>query len=135
MRTSYEERGTPQSLLTPPLLQAGRPGWKKKKKKKKKRGRKEQAGQEGTDGSPNLTEGRKEGMTNIYSMEGVLSAALLFVCACSYLRRVPVLRRSLMRPREGPLGVLYKAALVGRRLHAAVSLACTGMAVYLLFIS
>ncbi|CAN0159127.1 unnamed protein product [Phaeothamnion confervicola] len=69
-------------------------------------------------------------MTNVYSMQGMLTLVLLFICSCAYIRRVPRLR-SLVSPQPGPLGVFYKAALIGRRLHWCVSIACLSMAAYL----
>ncbi|KAL1512194.1 hypothetical protein AB1Y20_005458 [Prymnesium parvum] len=71
-------------------------------------------------------------MTNLYSVHGFLTACLLVICSCAYIKRVPQLRNQLLREKHGARGTLYKAAIIGQRLHWQVSIACVLMAVYLL---
>ena len=74
-------------------------------------------------------------MTNIYCSEGLITAALLVICTSAYLSRVPRLKAWLFsQKRGGYKGVLYKAQVLGTRLHWAVSASCVGMAFYLLLI-
>ncbi|CAI9618173.1 unnamed protein product [Staurois parvus] len=46
----------------------------------------------------------------------------------------PRLRTWLLSEKKGVWGVFYKAAVIGSRLHLAVSLSCFAMAFYVLFI-
>ncbi|KAM5181935.1 protein kish-B [Mantella aurantiaca] len=73
-------------------------------------------------------------MTNAYSLDGLLVFSLLFICTCAYFRKVPRLRTWLLSEKKGVWGVFYKAAVIGSRLHLAVSLSCFAMAFYVLFI-
>uniref|UniRef100_A0A803K234 Protein kish n=1 Tax=Xenopus tropicalis TaxID=8364 RepID=A0A803K234_XENTR len=49
-------------------------------------------------------------MTNVYSLDGLLVFALLFVCTCAYFRKVPRLRSWLLSEKKGVWGVFYKAS-------------------------
>ena len=73
-------------------------------------------------------------MTNVYHFDGLIVFSLLVICTCAYLKRVPRLKDTLFSEKKGLFGVLYKAAVIGIRLHWVVSAACTTMAVYVLFI-
>lgn len=74
---------------------------------------------------------------------------LLFVCTCAYLKRVPKIKDILFAEKNGVFGSLYKGnsvhpvafadtymtgAVIGTRLHMAVSLSCLAMGVYLLIL-
>ncbi|XP_057230323.1 protein kish-B isoform X1 [Malurus melanocephalus] len=72
------------------------------------------------------------GMTSVYSLDGLLVFGLLLVCTCAYLRKVPRLRTWLLSERRGVWGVCHKAAVIGTRLHVAVSVSCLLMAFYVL---
>ncbi|XP_039941505.1 protein kish-B isoform X1 [Hirundo rustica] len=72
------------------------------------------------------------GTTNVYSLDGLLVFGLLLVCTCAYLRKVPRLRTLLLSERRGIWGVCHKAAVIGTRLHVAVSVSCILMALYVL---
>ena len=79
-------------------------------------------------------------MTNIYSVHGMLTASLLIICSCAYIKvraapkkcevrlrdrvlcrraaqRVPQLRNNLLSEKRGARGTFYKAAVIGQRLH------------------
>ncbi|XP_053943678.1 protein kish-B isoform X2 [Cuculus canorus] len=71
-------------------------------------------------------------MTNVYSLDGLLAFALLLVCTCAHLRKVPRLRAWLLSEKRGLWGVFYKAAVIGTRLHVAVAVSCVLMAFYVL---
>ena len=71
-------------------------------------------------------------MTNVYSLHGLLTAALLICCSCAYIRRVPRLRQMFLSEKSG---ALYKASVIGTRLHWQVSLSCALMAAYLIFVA
>lgn len=73
-------------------------------------------------------------MTNAYSFDGVMVLALLVVCTCAYIRRVPKLKEFLLSEKKGVFGVLYKAAVIGIRLHWLVSLSCAVMGLYILIL-
>ncbi|CAJ0573238.1 unnamed protein product, partial [Mesorhabditis spiculigera] len=60
---------------------------------------------------------------NAYSFDGLITVVLLLVCTCAYLKRVPRIS-TLIADKNAPLGVFYKAAVVGTRLHYAVSVSC-----------
>nr|XP_026652495.1 protein kish-B [Zonotrichia albicollis] len=68
----------------------------------------------------------------VYSLDGLLVFGLLLVCTCAYLRKVPRLRTWLLSERRGIWGVCHKAAVIGTRLHVAVSMSCLLMAFYVL---
>ena len=74
-------------------------------------------------------------MTNLFCSEGLVTASLLIICSSAYLARVPRLKTWFFsQKRGGYKGLLYKAQVIGIRLHWAVSLCCFGMAVYLLLL-
>ena len=70
---------------------------------------------------------------NIYSLQGVTVFILLLICSASYLRRVPKLKPILFYDKRGFLGGLYKASVIGIRLHWLVSLCCLLAAVFIVF--
>jgi len=72
-------------------------------------------------------------MTNIYSASGLLVALLLLICTAAYLHQVPRLREWLFAEKKGVQGALYKASVIGRRLHMPVALLCFATAAGLLF--
>ncbi|VDM30892.1 unnamed protein product [Hydatigera taeniaeformis] len=71
-------------------------------------------------------------MVSAYSLDGVLTVGLLLICTCAYMRRVTKLRNWLFSENKGFWGILYKAAVIGIRLHILVSLSCFSMACYVL---
>lgn len=73
-------------------------------------------------------------MTNVYHFDGLVIFALLVICTCAYIRRVPRLKAAILSEKKGLFGALYKASVIGTRLHWAVSIACVITAVYVLFI-
>ena len=72
-------------------------------------------------------------MTNLYSWPGAISAGLITCATCAYVRRVPRLKAMLFSEKRGAWGALYKASVIGTRLHWQLSLASVLMAFYLLF--
>ena len=53
----------------------------------------------------------------------------------TYLRGVPRIKQLLFSEKSGVFGALYKASVIGTRLHWAVSIACAlHMAIYVLLI-
>ncbi|XP_077985279.1 protein kish-B-like [Glandiceps talaboti] len=73
-------------------------------------------------------------MTNVYSFDGLIILGLLIVCTCAYMKRVPRLKQWFLSEKKGFMGVFYKAAVVGTRLHLAVACSCVTMAFYIMFI-
>jgi hypothetical protein len=71
-------------------------------------------------------------MVTMSSLEGVTAFILLFICSCSYLRRVPRLRAYIDLETAGPAGIIFKAAIVGMRFPNFMTTACLGLAVFLL---
>jgi len=71
---------------------------------------------------------------NAYSFEGMIVVVLLFICLCAYMRRVKRLKEFFLGDKNGPMGTLYKASIIGTRLHWAVSLSCLAMAFYILIL-
>ena len=72
-------------------------------------------------------------MTNVTSFEGLLSFFLIFICTCTFLRRVKALRGLTNEWKNfGPLSILHKASVVGFRLKVPVAVACTVLAGYIL---
>eukprot|EP00037_Helgoeca_nana_P023716 m.246766 g.246766 ORF g.246766 m.246766 type:complete len:74 (+) comp26436_c0_seq1:330-551(+) len=71
---------------------------------------------------------------NAYSLDGMIVIVLLFICLCAYMRRVKRLKEFFLTEKNGPMGSLYKASIIGTRLHWAVSLSCLAMSVYVLFL-
>lgn len=71
-------------------------------------------------------------MTNAFHVDGLVVVALLVICTCAYIRQVPRLKQFFLSERKGPFGALYKASVIGTRLHVFVSAACVTMAFYVL---
>eukprot|EP00056_Hartaetosiga_gracilis_P015148 m.241310 g.241310 ORF g.241310 m.241310 type:complete len:69 (+) comp20116_c0_seq1:151-357(+) len=67
-------------------------------------------------------------------MDGIAVFILLVICTCAYIRRVPRLRSFFLSEKDGFFGALYKASVIGMRLHLLVSVACIASAFYLLFV-
>ncbi|CAJ0601179.1 unnamed protein product [Cylicocyclus nassatus] len=55
---------------------------------------------------------------NAYSLDGLVVVALLIICSCAYLKRVPRIHSWLLSEKKGFLGVFYKASVIGVRLHS-----------------
>ena len=72
-------------------------------------------------------------MTNAFSLPGLVTACLLLICSCAYIKRSPTLRSVFLSERKGAAGTPYKMSVIGTRLSLQVSLACVGMALYLLY--
>jgi len=73
-------------------------------------------------------------MVNVYSFDGILIFSLLLICTSAYLKRVPRLKQWMFSEKKGFLGIFYKAAIIGTRLHIAVSLSCVATALYLILL-
>lgn len=73
-------------------------------------------------------------MTNAYSFDGLVVFGLLLICTCAYMKRVPKLKQWFLSEKKGFLGVFYKGAVIGSRLHIPVAIACVTMGIYVLFI-
>ncbi len=73
-------------------------------------------------------------MTNVYHFDGLIILALLVICTCAYMRSVPRLKQLFLSEKKGLFGALYKAAVIGTRLHWAVASGCVLMAVYIMFV-
>ncbi|XP_002742136.1 protein kish-B-like [Saccoglossus kowalevskii] len=73
-------------------------------------------------------------MTNVYSFDGLLVLALLIICTCAYMKRVPKLKQWFLSDKKGFMGVFYKAAVIGTRLHLAVATSCVIMGFYIMFV-
>ncbi|KAK6750103.1 hypothetical protein RB195_002224 [Necator americanus] len=71
---------------------------------------------------------------NAYSLDGLIVVALLVICSCAYLKRVPRINNWLLSEKKGFFGIFYKASVIGVRLHSFVSAACFLAAAYTLFI-
>nr|XP_045043635.1 protein kish-B-like [Desmodus rotundus] len=67
---------------------------------------------------------------DMYSLGGILLLGFLFVYTCAYFKKVPHLKTWLSK--KGGLRVFYKAAVIGTRLHGAIT--CIITAFYVLFI-
>ena len=68
-------------------------------------------------------------MVNAFSPTGAISFALLLICTCAYLRRVPKIRAFLFTNKKSYFGLFHKASLVGIRLHLLVAVSCVFMAI------
>ena len=71
-------------------------------------------------------------MTNAFHFDGLVVLVLLTICTCAYIRQVPKLKDFFLSEKKGPFGALYKASVLGTRLHIFVSLSCVFMAFYVL---
>ncbi|CDW54477.1 DUF1242 domain containing protein [Trichuris trichiura] len=69
---------------------------------------------------------------NVYSLDGVFVVILLTICTSAYLRRIPRLKQWLFRDKQGFWGVLYKASVIGIRLHLFVAFCCLVTSAYAL---
>ncbi|XP_074620080.1 protein kish-B-like [Acropora palmata] len=69
---------------------------------------------------------------NVYSFDGLLVLALLMICTCAYITKVPRLKSFFLSEKKGFFGVFYKAAVIGIRLHWIVALSCVLMSLYIL---
>ncbi|KAK2563545.1 Protein kish-B [Acropora cervicornis] len=61
---------------------------------------------------------------NVYSFDGLLVLALLMICTCAYITKVPRLKSFFLSEK--------KAAVIGIRLHWIVALSCVLMSLYIL---
>lgn len=71
---------------------------------------------------------------NIYSFDGLLVFALLMICTCAYLSRIPRLKSMLLSEKKGFAGIFYKFSVIGTRLHIPVAISCAVMAFYIVFL-
>jgi len=71
---------------------------------------------------------------NVYSFDGLLVFALLLICTCAYLRRIPRLKSMLLSDKKGFAGIFYKFSIIGTRLHIPVAITCVAMAFYVMFL-
>ncbi|EYC41941.1 hypothetical protein Y032_0550g3304 [Ancylostoma ceylanicum] len=55
---------------------------------------------------------------NAYSLDGLVVVALLIICSCAYLKRVPRINSWLLSEKKGFFGIFYKASVIGVRLHS-----------------
>ncbi|WKY04039.1 hypothetical protein Q1695_005204 [Nippostrongylus brasiliensis] len=55
---------------------------------------------------------------NAYSLDGLTVIALLLICSCAYLKRVPRINSWLLSEKKGFFGIFYKASVIGVRLHS-----------------
>ena len=72
-------------------------------------------------------------MTNVTTLEGLLSVVLVFICSCVHIRRVRALKfMTLSWNHYGPLSILHKASVIGIRLSVGVAALCFSLAIYIL---
>ncbi|EYC41938.1 hypothetical protein Y032_0550g3304 [Ancylostoma ceylanicum] len=50
---------------------------------------------------------------NAYSLDGLVVVALLIICSCAYLKRVPRINSWLLSEKKGFFGIFYKASVIG----------------------
>ncbi|EPB70422.1 hypothetical protein ANCCEY_10500 [Ancylostoma ceylanicum] len=48
---------------------------------------------------------------NAYSLDGLVVVALLIICSCAYLKRVPRINSWLLSEKKGFFGIFYKTTL------------------------
>lgn len=72
-------------------------------------------------------------MTNLSNPEGLLACIVVFLCTCVHARRVKVLKPFLENVKDGPLGILHSAGIVGMRLQFQIFIFGLGLAAYILF--
>lgn len=68
----------------------------------------------------------------VYSLDGLLVVALLVVCTCAYITKVPRLKSFFLSEKKGFFGVFYKGNLQKFMLtskFASQSRKCTQMAI------
>lgn len=63
-------------------------------------------------------------MTSIFSLNGFIIFSLLLICNCTYLSRMPKLKKYVLSEKHGTRGLLYKSAVIGVRLSWLVSICC-----------
>lgn len=71
-------------------------------------------------------------MTNVSSLEGLISLVLVFICSCALIRRVRSIRSILNWQHFGPLSIFHKASVIGIRLKHQIAIACVVLAVYVI---
>ena len=71
-------------------------------------------------------------MTNIYSLEGLLSFVLIFIFSCTLIRRIKVLKSITDWKNLGILSIFHKASVIGTRLKLPVMLLCIILAIFIL---
>ncbi|KWX13468.1 hypothetical protein QR46_2541 [Giardia duodenalis assemblage B] len=69
-------------------------------------------------------------MTSVWCLDGFLIFAILFICCCSYVARMPRFKSIVFQQKTGFRGTLYKSAVIGLRLHYAISILCILLGVY-----
>ncbi|KAH0574676.1 hypothetical protein SS50377_22291 [Spironucleus salmonicida] len=73
-------------------------------------------------------------MVTVWTFEGFIIFALLFICTASYVARIPKLKNFILKEKTGARGTFYKAAVLGIRLHYVISLACFLVGIYKLIL-
>jgi hypothetical protein len=83
--------------------------------------------------NPKFSSLKKEGkMTNVSSLEGLVSLVFVFICSCALIRRVKVFRSILTWRQFGPLSIFHKASVIGKRLKYQIALGCILLGLYIL---
>lgn len=71
-------------------------------------------------------------MTNVSSLEGLLSCVIIFIISCALVRRVKVLKSIISWKDFGILSIFHKGSVIGTRLKVQISISCILLAIYIL---
>ncbi|KAL7720117.1 Protein kish [Entamoeba marina] len=72
-------------------------------------------------------------MTALFNFQSMMVVIILFICTCTYLRlNIGIIRNFMDKRKDGVPGLLWKAARLGERASAWVSLSCIILGVAML---
>ena len=61
-----------------------------------------------------------------------MACAFVFICTCTFLRRVRIVRPMIIEKRFGPLSIFQKASIIGIRLDYQIATLCVLLSIYIL---
>ena len=60
----------------------------------------------------------------VYSFDGLLVLALLMICTCAYITKVPRLKSFFLSEKKGFFGVFYKGKLISANYCKSLQIKC-----------
>ena len=73
-------------------------------------------------------------MTNVSTIEGLISCVLVFITTCVHIRRIRALKPIINSAVKqfGPLSIIHKASVIGIRLQIPVGIVCIILGLFIL---
>ena len=73
-------------------------------------------------------------MTNVSTIEGLISCVLVFISTCVHIRRIRALKPIINSAVKqfGPLSIFHKASVIGMRLQIPIGIICVVLGLFIL---